>query len=94
MSDTKKLRFANNHVEGGDTFEQGQVYEVPVADARHYVRIGKAVEVAPNTKTAADRAAEERGKAATKDSGKTATKSDGKTAAATEDGGTTAADTK
>lgn len=74
MSTTKKIRFVNDHTEGGDEFKQGEVYEVPVADARHYLRVGKAAEVGANSKTLADRESERRGKsaAATKDGGTSA----------------------
>lgn len=74
MTDTKKVRFANDHVESGEKFKQGEVYEVPVADARHYLRVGKVTEVGANAKTLADRESESRGKSAadTKDGGKTA----------------------
>lgn len=85
MSETVKIRFGNDHTEDGETYELGGVYEVPVATARHFVRVGKAQRVAPNTKTTEDRAAEERGKSAT------VSKDSGKTAAKTEDGGKTAA---
>ena len=74
MSTTKKVRFANDHTEGNDVFKQGEVYELPVADARHYLRVGKVTEVGANSKTLADRESERRGKsaAATKDGGTSA----------------------
>lgn len=64
-----KIRFGNKHAEGGVTYEQGGVYEVDPATARHFVRVGKAQLVDPRTKTTEDHKATAIEKAGSKPAG-------------------------